>query len=97
MGLAAFAVFVLPWALLAVFLTRSPTALRLGTAPAPWRALPTHRDLARADRRETHPHDTRAPRNGSATAQGRQRPTDASPQSGALGQSVEPTEPDDKV
>ncbi len=59
MGLTAFVVFVVPWVLLAVFLTRAPTVLRLGAAPAPWRALPTHRELARAHRRETHPHDTR--------------------------------------
>ena len=31
MGLTAFAVFVIPWVLLAVFLTRSPSTLRLGT------------------------------------------------------------------
>lgn len=100
MGLTAFAVFVLPWALLAVFLTRSPTALRLGTAPAPWRALPTHRELARAHRRETHPHGTRMPDRGGtstpASTPARHGRTDA-PQGGALGMSVEPTEPDDKV
>lgn len=96
MGLAAFVVFVLPWALLAVFLTRSPTALRLGTAPAPWRPLPTHRELARAHRRETHPHDTRVARSGGTSSQDRPGPTDA-PRNGALGMSVEPTEPDDKI
>lgn len=94
MGLTAFVVFVVPWVLLAVFLTRTPTALRLGTAPAPWRALPTHRELAQAHRRETHPHASRSPE-GSAGRAGH-GPADP-PQGGALNTSVEPTEPDDKV
>ena len=101
MGLAAFVVFVVPWVLLAVFLTRTPTALRLGTAPAPWRSLPTHRELAKAHRRETHPHGARAPESGSAKDGGPANRTGHGPadppQGGALSTSVEPTEPDDKV
>ena len=95
MGLTAFAVFVLPWALLAVFLTRAPSALRLGTEPAPWRALPTKRELAQAHRRETHPHDARTS-DGASSSRDQRGPADP-PQGGALGTSVEPTEPDDKV
>ncbi len=96
MGLTAFAVFVLPWALLAVFLTRSPTALRLGAEPAPWRTLPTHRELARAHRRKTHPHDTRTSEHSGAATRD-QDGQNGAPQGGALGMSVEPTEPDDKI
>lgn len=95
MGLTAFVVFVLPWALLAVFLTRAPTALRLGTEPAPWRALPTKRELARAHRRETHPQDTRTS-DSAPSSRDQHGPADP-PQGGALGTSVEPTEPDDRV
>jgi hypothetical protein len=96
MGLTAFVVFVVPWVVLAVFLTRSPTILRLGAAPAPWRPLPTRKELSGAERRATHPHDTRTAASGGLSNRDRHDPADA-PRGGALGTSVEPTEPDDKV
>lgn len=89
MGLAAFAFFVLPWALLAVFLTRTPTLLRLGTTPAPWRPLPTHRDLAaqlRGDKAQPGMGGGNSP-----TA------TRSMPHGGALRPTAEPTEPTDKI
>lgn len=83
MGLTAFCVFVLPWALAALLLTRAPAALRLGAPAAPWRPLPTRREAAREERRQTHPA-----RSGLGTqAQGQK------PHGGALGPSMEPTEP----
>lgn len=96
MGLAAFVVFVVPWVVLAVYFTRAPTVLRLGAAPAPWRALPTHRELAQAHRQATHPNHGRNPDHGAISNRDGHGPTD-SPHGGALGTSVEPTEPDDKV
>lgn len=39
MGLAAFAFFIVPYMLLAVWLFRLPSALRLGVPPTPWRPL----------------------------------------------------------
>ncbi|WCS27868.1 hypothetical protein LOK46_13905 [Methylobacterium sp. NMS14P] len=96
MGLTAFAVFVIPWVLLAVFLTRSPSVLRLGAAPAPWRYIPTHKEMARADRRAMHPHDRRAAEAGGASSRDQHGRSEA-PAGGALGTSVEPTEPDDKL
>ena len=95
MGLTAFIVFVLPWVALAVFLTSAPTVLRLGTAPAPWRSIPTPREVAREHRRETHPHNTRMADSRGAAGQNR-RGNDL-PQGGALGTSMEPTEPTDKL
>lgn len=96
MGLTAFAVFVIPWVLLAVFLTRSPSVLRLGTAPAPWRYIPTHKEMARADRRAMHPHDRRSPQPGGVPSRDQHGRTEAAA-GGALSPSVEPTEPDDKL
>ena len=96
MGLTAFAVFVIPWVVLAVFLTRSPSVLRLGAAPAPWRYIPTHRELARADRRAMHPHDRRPSEAGLISGRDPHNRTEA-PAGGALGTSVEPTERDDKL
>jgi hypothetical protein len=96
MGLTAFVVFVVPWVVLAVFLTRAPTVLRLGAAPAPWRPIPTRKELSGADRRATHPHETRTAGSGGLFNRDRHNPADA-PRGGALGTSVEPTEPDDKV
>ena len=96
MGLAAFVVFVVPWVVLAVYFTRAPTVLRLGAAPAPWRALPTHRELAQAHRQATHPNHGRNPDHGAISNRDGHGPTDP-PHGGALGTSVEPTEPDDKL
>ncbi|MBA9063361.1 hypothetical protein GGQ91_002756 [Methylobacterium fujisawaense] len=96
MGLTAFVVFVVPWVVLAVYFTRTPTALRLGAAPAPWRPLPTHRELAQAQRQATHPNHGRNPDHGGILNRDGHGPVDL-PRGGALGTSVEPTEPDDKV
>jgi hypothetical protein len=96
MGLAAFIVFVIPWAVAAVFLTRAPTVLRLGAAPAPWRPIPTHRDLAREQRRQTNPRNAQTA-NGSGSTGGNKHEPLAMRDGAALGPSVEPTEPDDKV
>ncbi|KQS75497.1 MULTISPECIES: hypothetical protein [unclassified Methylobacterium] len=96
MGLTAFAVFVIPWVLLAVFLTRSPSTLRLGTASAPWRSIPTHKEMARADRHALHPHGQRAGETDGVSGRDQRGRTDP-PAGGALGTSVEPTEPDDKL
>lgn len=92
MGLTAFLVFIVPWALLALWLTRTPTALRLGAPAAPWRVIPTHRDLARAQRSETNPHGKRAADSSGSTNGGRLDRTEMS-DGGALHTSVEPTEP----
>jgi hypothetical protein len=93
MGLTAFVVFVVPWALLAAWLTRSPTALRLGTPAAAWRPIPTRRDLATAQRRDTNPHRSRSQDGAASTGGARHSATDL-PAGGALHPSVEPTEPD---
>ncbi|MGH1571299.1 hypothetical protein ACRAWG_12150 [Methylobacterium sp. P31] len=95
MGLTAFIVFVVPWVVLAVFLTRTPTALRLGAAPAPWRPIPTHRDLAR-EQRQTNQRNTQTA-DGSASATGNKHEPLAMRDGGTLGPSVEPTEPTDKI
>ncbi len=47
MGLAAFAFFIVPYMLLAVWLFRLPSALRLGAPPTPWRPLTQFPDPAR--------------------------------------------------
>ena len=93
MGLTAFVVFVVPWALLAFWLTRSPTALRLGTPAAAWRPIPTRRDLAAAQRRATNPHLSRSRAEAASPGGSRHGATDL-PAGGALQSSVEPTEPD---
>ena len=92
MGLAAFITFVVPWVVLAAFFNRAPTALRLGEATAPWRYIPTRREKAREQR---HQSDMRtAERVGSASGG---KPAATMVNGGALGTSVEPTEPDDKL
>jgi hypothetical protein len=54
MGLTAFVVFVVPWMFFAVWLSRSPSAIRLGAPSAPWRQLTPGRNwLQEQDRRET--------------------------------------------
>jgi hypothetical protein len=88
MGLAAFVVFVVPWVLLAVFLTRSPRALRLGAPAAPWRPIPTRRDLAR----EANARSARTSGSSGSAARGQHPAMDPS-RGGALGPSSEPTEP----
>lgn len=96
MGLTAFIVFVVPWMAAAVLLTRAPTALRLGAPAAPWRPLPEPWDVARQQHRDTHPH---TPRSASSAGSA---PQDIGgkgerPHGGALGPSMEPTEPTDKL
>lgn len=92
MGLAAFVVFVVPWVLLAVWLTRTPTALRLGAPAAPWRVIPTHRDLARAQRYDSKPHSARTGA-ASKAAGGDSGKSSGTSGGGSLHGSVEPTEP----
>lgn len=54
MGLTAFVVFVVPWMLLAGWLFRLPSAIRLGAPPASWRPLTPGRDwLLEQQRRQT--------------------------------------------
>ena len=55
MGLAAFVFFVVPWMLVAIWLFRLPSALRLGVAPTPWRPLTRFPDPPRDQRREINP------------------------------------------
>jgi hypothetical protein len=53
MGLTAFALFVVPWMLLAVWLFTLPSAIRLGAPSAPWRPLAAGREqLEDQQRRE---------------------------------------------
>jgi hypothetical protein len=53
MGLTAFVVFVVPWMLLAVWLFRLPSTIRLGAPSAPWRQLtPSRTWLQEQERRE---------------------------------------------
>lgn len=82
MGLTAFVVFVVPWMLLAVWLFRLPSAIRLGAPSAPWRPLPPSRTwLLEQERRENI-------RRNMANYK-----PNAMPHGGALGTSVEDTEP----
>ena len=55
MGLAAFVFFVVPWIVLAVWLFRLPSALRMGAPSTPWRPLTQFPDPPRDQRSETNP------------------------------------------
>ena len=82
MDLTMFLVFVAPWMVFAVWLTRSPSAIRLGAPSAPWRQLTPSRDwLEEQQRRATI-------RRNMANYK-----PNALPHGGALGTSVEDTEP----
>ena len=96
MGLTAFAVFIIPWVVLALFLTRAPTVLRLGAAPAPWRPLTHGRDRQPSQPRQTNRYNAGTSDGTGPTGGDKHEPIDI-PGDGALGSSVEPTEPGDKV
>ena len=93
MDLTMFLVFVSPWMLFALWLTRSPSAIRLGAPSAPWRQLPRSRDwLQEQERREAIRQKALAyVRPGSAGET--KHELQASSSGGALGTSVEDTEP----
>ena len=58
MGLVAFTFFVVPWMVLAAWLSRHPNAIRLGLAPTPWRPLTDNADPERDQRQAIGPHNT---------------------------------------
>ncbi|MCC0808703.1 hypothetical protein FPV16_21265 [Methylobacterium sp. W2] len=102
MGLTAFAIFVVPWMLLAIWLFRFPSAIRLGAPSPPWRPLTPGRDwLLEQQRRETireqqlresHRRSTAAPAGSGLAGRDKHEPH-SMPDGGALGTSVEDTEP----
>lgn len=60
MGLAAFVFFIVPYMLLAAWLFRLPSALRLGVPPTPWRPLTQFPDPVRNQQTEINPHNSGA-------------------------------------
>ena len=58
MGLAAFVFFVVPWMLLAAWLFRLPSALRMGVPPTPWRPLTQFPEPPHDQRGETNPFNS---------------------------------------
>jgi len=93
MGLTAFVVFVAPWMALAVWLFRLPSAIRLGAPSAPWRPLPHGRDwLQEQQRRENNRRNTAIAVGASSTG-GNKHKSVPMRDGGALGPSVEDTEP----
>lgn len=82
MGLTAFAVFIVPWLLLAIWLFRLPSAIRLGAPSAPWRPLTPGRDWFREQERRENIRRNMA----------NYKPN-AIPHGGALGAGIEDTEP----
>ncbi|MCJ2019489.1 hypothetical protein MKK84_18960 [Methylobacterium sp. E-065] len=58
MGLAAFVFFVVPWMVLAFWLFRLPSAVRLGTSATPWRALTDYPDPPRDQRHEVNSYNS---------------------------------------
>ncbi|WP_244471794.1 hypothetical protein [Methylobacterium sp. ARG-1] len=92
MGLTAFVVFVVPWVVLAIWLTRSPHLLRLGAPAAPWRPLTKHKDPPRNQHRETSRYNA-GTNDGSSPTGGDKHSPMGTPLGGRLSQSVESTEP----
>lgn len=84
MGLTAFVIFVVPWVLLTVWLTRSPSVIRLGAPSAPWRQLPPSRDWLQEQERRANIRRKMAEYKSNTTSHG-----------DALGTSVEDTEPNE--
>lgn len=82
MGLTAFVVFVVPWMLLAIWLFSLPSAIRLGAPSAPWRQLTPGRNWLREQER----------RENIRRSMDNYKPN-SMPHGGALGTSVEGTEP----
>lgn len=99
MGLTAFIVFVVPWMLLAAWLFRLPSAIRLGAPSAPWRPLTNFPGPARDQRREINLHNSVSNDGSGRTGGDKHTPIAMHDghDGGALGSSVEPTEPADKV
>lgn len=100
MGLTAFAVFVVPWMLLAAWLFTLPSAIRLGAPSTPWRPLYRFPDTSRdqhPSRQQEFNSYKRGAQSGSGPTGGDKHEPISKPGSGALGTSVEATEPDDKV
>ena len=58
MGLAAFAFFIVPYMLLAIWLFRLPSALRLGVPPTPWRPLTQYPEPPHDQRTQTNPYNS---------------------------------------
>jgi hypothetical protein len=74
MGLAAFVFFVVPWMVLAVWLFRLPSALRLGAPSTPWRPLTQFPDPPRDQRTETNPANSGAHDGSQATGGDKHEP-----------------------
>ena len=83
MGLTAFALFVVPWMLLAVWLFTLPSAIRLGAPSAPWRPLAVGREQLEDQQR----------RDAIRQRQLRESASRDMPNGGALGSGSEETEP----
>ena len=102
MGLTAFALFVVPWMLLAVWLFSLPSAIRLGAPSAPWRPLAPGREwLHEQQRRESIRNEQlrrssaseRTSGMGWSPAGGATRESNVMPNGGALGSGSAETEP----
>lgn len=100
MGLTAFVVFVVPWMLLAAWLFTLPSAIRLGAPSTPWRPLypfPDRSSDQHPNRQQQVNTYKRGAHVGSGPNSGAKHEPTSKLGSGALGTSVEATEPDDKV
>ena len=102
MGLTAFALFVVPWMLLAVWLFSLPSAIRLGAPSAPWRPLASGREWFDEQQRREAIRDQQLHRNnhrdtasavGSGSVSGIMHEPYVMPDGGALGSLPEHTEP----
>ncbi|MCJ2103223.1 hypothetical protein [Methylobacterium sp. E-046] len=96
MGLIAFIGFVVPWMIFAAWMFRLPSAIRLGAPSTPWRPLTDFAGPARDQRRETNPYNS-GRNDGSGRTGGDKHSPIGMAGGGALGTSVEPTEPTDKI
>lgn len=74
MGLAAFVFFIVPYMLLAAWLFRLPSALRLGVPPTPWRPLTDYPDPPRDQRTETNTANSGAHDGSNATGGDKHEP-----------------------
>ena len=94
MGLTAFLVFIVPWALLAMWLYTLPDAIRLGAPSTPWRPLGPGRDQMREQqRRESIRHNAAVPVGSSSRSGSHNEPSAPMRDGGALGSGPEETEP----
>lgn len=83
MGLTAFAIFVVPWMLLAVWLFSLPSAIRLGAPSTPWRPLTSGRERFQDQQRRDEIRERQL----------RESESRGMPNGGALGSGTEETEP----